>query len=103
MRVFVCGGRTSSDGDRVFRTLDALHTRRGFTALIEDERDEGRPPAEGNFNAGKEAIHTPRRWRLKLRRKIDSQPANDGQSAADHRELLSREITKIFAHLFGEG
>lgn len=54
MRVFVCGGRPSSDGGRVFRTLDALQARQGFTALIEDERDEGGPPAEGNFNAGKE-------------------------------------------------
>ena len=75
MRVFVCGGRTSSDGGRVFRTLDALHTRHGFTALIEDERDEGRSPAEGNFNAGKEAIHPLRRWRLTLRWKIGRQPS----------------------------
>ena len=75
MRVFVCGGRPSSDGDRVFRMLDALHTRHGFTALIEDARDEGRPPAEGNFNAGKEPIHPVHRWRLKLRRKIGRQPS----------------------------
>jgi hypothetical protein len=40
MRVFVCGGRTFSDAGWVFRTPDALHTRQGFTTLIDPRARE---------------------------------------------------------------